>query len=273
MKKSGSVRIITPLLFVLIGFALFKWALAGDLNPLSGPSDAGSAMYTLDDIYNRLSDNTIGTKRSGGFEEPTAAPGATGHTLDELYNLAIPTQVPITGQTTSAFTGDDGDLQTGVAVPVDRFTDNGDGTVTDHLTGLIWLQDANANGADTWTNSLTYANTLADDGTNLTDGSSAGDWRLPNIKELQSLIDYGKRNPALPTGHPFTNVRSPLYYVECTFSCTVTNGKGYWTGTMQSGSGGEKVWSVNMYYGQPALVAASTSAGVNYYLWPVRGGH
>lgn len=33
-------------------------------------------------------------------------------------------------------------------------------------------------------------------------------WRLPNVRELQSLIDYGEYNPALPTGHPFTGVAS-----------------------------------------------------------------
>ena len=47
--------------------------------------------------------------------------------------------VPATGQTDSVAAGDDGDLQKGVPWPDPRFTDNGDGTVTDHLTGLIWL--------------------------------------------------------------------------------------------------------------------------------------
>ena len=40
-----------------------------------------------------------------------------------------------------AGTGQDGDLQMGRASPDPRFTDNGDGTVTDNLTGLIWLQE------------------------------------------------------------------------------------------------------------------------------------
>ncbi len=37
----------------------------------------------------------------------------------------------------------------------------------------------------------------------LSDGSSAGDWRLPTMKELCTLIDYSKRDPALPNGHMF----------------------------------------------------------------------
>lgn len=269
MKKNGKKRIAPILLMVLIGFALFKWAVAGSLNPVSGPSDSGSAMYTLDDIYNRLEGNITGAKRTGAFEEPAEAPGATGHTLDEIYNLAIPTRVPVTGQSTSYATGDDGDLETGVPVPVDRFTDNGDGTVKDNLTGLVWLQNANIGNPQTWNNSLTWVNTLADDGVILMDGSSAGDWRLPNIKEMLSLIDYGRKDPALPTGHPFTEVQSPLYYVECATSCTVTEGQGYWTGTSEMGNGGVKIWGVNMHYGQSVLVSSTT--GAHYYSWPVRG--
>jgi len=69
--------------------------------------------------------------------------------------------LPATGQTgcwdssggsiTCADTGQDGDIQAGVALPDPRFTDNGDGTVTDNLTGLIWLINANCFGEQTWT--------------------------------------------------------------------------------------------------------------------------
>jgi hypothetical protein len=61
-----------------------------------------------------------------------------------------PAPVPKTWQTTSYGTGDDGDLRKGVAWPDPRWTDNGDGTVTDHLTGLIWLivMDYHLHGAD-----------------------------------------------------------------------------------------------------------------------------
>ena len=51
--------------------------------------------------------------------------------------------VPKTGQTTSYDTGDDGEYQKGFEWPVPRFTDNENGTVTDNLTGLIWLKNAN----------------------------------------------------------------------------------------------------------------------------------
>jgi hypothetical protein len=98
--------------------------------------------------------------------------------------------VPKTGQTTSYATGDDGDLKKGVAWPTPRFTDNNNGTVTDNLTGLIWMKNANAFGMRTWAQALSDANGLHDDGINdLKDGSQAGDWRLPNRKELESLVD------------------------------------------------------------------------------------
>ena len=64
-----------------------------------------------------------------------------------------PAPVPKTGQTTSYTTGDDGDLEMGVPWPSPRFTDKGDGTVTDNLTGLIWLKDANCFGGRTWISS------------------------------------------------------------------------------------------------------------------------
>ena len=55
----------------------------------------------------------------------------------------FPGQVMKTGQTTSYATGDDGDLEAGVAWPIPRFKDNNDGTILDTLTGLIWLKNAN----------------------------------------------------------------------------------------------------------------------------------
>jgi len=56
-----------------------------------------------------------------------------------------PAAVSETGQTASYYSGDDGEIQAGVAWPSPRFTDHGD-TVTDELTGLIWLKDTNCYG-------------------------------------------------------------------------------------------------------------------------------
>lgn len=60
---------------------------AGSLTPPAGPAAAGSAMYTIGDVYQRLSSGAAGTKRTGTFVEPTDL-GATMHTLDEVMALA-----------------------------------------------------------------------------------------------------------------------------------------------------------------------------------------
>jgi hypothetical protein len=137
-----------------------------------------------------------------------------------------PAPVEKTGQTTCydtygnviacAGTGQDGDLQKGVAWPDPRFTDNDDGTVTDNLTGLIWLKNANCFGQEGWGGALSDCNTLASGSCGLSDGSSSGDWRLPNVKELLSLHDLSEENPGLPSGHPFVIVQSTQFWSSTT---------------------------------------------------------
>ena len=95
---------------------------------------------------------------------------------------------------------------------IPRFTDNGNGTVTDNLTGLIWLKNANCNGRKMWADALTHCNRLADGQCGLTDGSQAGDWRLPDIKELVGLIDLTNYGFALPSGHPFSGLHFRYYW-------------------------------------------------------------
>jgi hypothetical protein len=151
-------------------------------------------------------------------------------------------KLPQTGQNTSYSSGDDGALQKGVSWPSPRFTDNGDGTVTDNLTGLMWAQDANMAGAKTWSNAISYCNDLTHAG--------YSDWRLPNRKELRSLLDYSKYGPVLPQGHPFTNVQS--YYWSSTTEASYT----------------DCAWYVGMYDGHVYRDYKSH----NYYVWPVRFG-
>jgi hypothetical protein len=118
-------------------------------------------------------------------------------------------------------------LKKGVAWPTPRFTDNNNGTVTDNLTKLIWTKNANAIGERTWSQAVSEANNLKSGDAGLTDGSKAGDWRLPNVRELQSLVDYSKFDPPLPAGHPFiiqpgnfwssttyANITTLAYYVR-----------------------------------------------------------
>jgi len=168
--------------------------------------------------------------------------------------------LPQTGQTTSYATGDDGDLQKGVTLPTPRFTDNGDGTVTDNLTGLIWLKNANCFGRKNWTTALSYANNLSSGTCGLTDGSSPGDWHLPNQVELTSLINRGYSNPAL------SNVAGTGQWSESdAFSGVQT--KYYWSSTTH---GGDTTFalSVNLYYGYINIYEKTYI----YNVLPVRSG-
>jgi hypothetical protein len=239
-------------LFFVAFFFIPMAAMAGDLDSPAAPTDPASAMYTMQDVYNRIDDGTEGTKRGGTFTEPGKGPTSTGKTLDDLYNLASErSRVAQTGQTTFYKTGDDGDLQKGVVWPNPRFTVNtgsGAGTVTDNLTGFMWAKDANAAGLKTWDGALTYCNDLILGGYN--------DWRLPNIKELLSLIDFGKNAPALPGGHPFDNVQAHLLSF-------------YGSSTTNHGNSAH-AWHVYMHSGNVDSIGKGPIPIL--HVWPVRGG-
>ena len=143
-----------------------------------------------------------------------------------------PAPVPKTGQTKFHAIGDDGALERGVIWPNQRFTDNGNGTVTDNLTGLIWLKNANCFGERTWQQAIDDCNNLSAGWCGLLDGSSSGDWRLPNVRELHSIIDYGKFDPALPSEHLFTNVQSTYYWSSTTHP---SSPHGAWAITLEDG--------------------------------------
>src|SRR5207244_12730698 len=98
---------------------------------------------------------------------------------------------------TSAVTCPDA-VHDGLPILDPRFTDNGDGTVKDNLTGLIWLKNANCFGFQTWTDALNASNTLASGACGLTDGSMAADWRLPNVMGLARLSTFVQCSPRMP---------------------------------------------------------------------------
>jgi hypothetical protein len=86
--------------------------------------------------------------------------------------------------------------------------DNGNGTVTDEATGLMWQKGEAAAGAMTWNESLAYCEDL----------SLAGhdDWRLPNINELQSIVDYNAFEPSIDTTF-FPEAVAEIYWSSTTF--------------------------------------------------------
>lgn len=118
--------------------------------------------------------------------------------------------------------GQDGDIQAGAPFPNPRFTDNKDGTVTDNLTNLVWLKNGNPFGFRVWEQALSLCNSLASGQAGLSDGSQKGDWRLPNVREIESLVDYNQVGPCLPAGHPFDNVRPSSYWTSTSVTAAPT---------------------------------------------------
>jgi len=187
--------------------------------------------------------------------------------------MSYPSLVPKTGQFSVYVTGDDGNLRAGEAQPTPRFTDNGNGTVTDNFNGLIWLKKANCVGVlRDWTTALSDITQLNTDGTmngnNCGDTSNTGssnrtDWRLPNIKEFQSLLDYGYNSPALSNsagtrwmavdGDPFLSVKNAYYWSSTTYNFGTTS-----------------AWRVHFGYCLIDPTAKNTVAGG--HVWAVRGG-
>lgn len=105
------------------------------------------------------------------------------------------------------------------------FRDNGDGTISDEATGLMWMQDDSGRGMD-WPDALAYAESM--------EYAGYADWRLPSAKELQSIVDYTRSPDA--TGSAAID---PLF--ECT---PITNEAGqrdyaqYWSSTTHIGMQG-----------------------------------
>jgi hypothetical protein len=102
-------------------------------------------------------------------------------------------QLPSTGMYVVFSPGDDGSVQSGKMAPYPRFIDNGNGTVSDLLTGLTWLKQASCIQGD-WPTSVAAVNTLANGQCGLTDGSTAGSWHMPNRSEMESLQDRMQSN-------------------------------------------------------------------------------
>ena len=142
-------------------------------------------------------------------------------------------------------------------IPASRFIDNKDGTVTDSLTKLIWLKNLNCFGMLDWRGASLAAKGLkeGDCGPNpalvLSDGSSAGDWRLPTMIELCTMIDFSRRDPALTKSHMFLHVPSGYHWSATTLE--------YHSGM---------AWIVYFESGTTCYEDIKNRAG---HIWPVRG--
>ena len=340
---------------------------AGPLIPPGPPGEPASAMYSLQDICNRLEEGTAGIKKS--FFGPSSGPGSTNCTLNEMMNKAPiieqnngaqPTDVIkgkkywglssnnwgqqtgtfIAVDTTSgdAITSDlkvgkkawvDGieiigsstavetksgdaiasDLQSGKKAWVDgieiigtstavdtssdpnlipsniregvtlfgvvgtfnpstspevaansgaRYVDNGDGTVTDTRSNLLWLKNSNCFDEQTWDDAMQIAANLANGQCGLSDASTAGTWRLPTKIEWQLMIDDRYTNPVISNaagtgkwteGDAFTGVVSDWYWDSTAYDTNYA-------------------WNVHLNDG---YVNFGNKRYANY-VWPVRDG-
>lgn len=100
----------------------------------------------------------------------------------------------------------------GTPWPKPRFFLESDVIVRDALTGLFWSRDANPLVFPiTWGEALAEINAL-----NSQNWLGRNDWRLPNRRELRSLVNHGARKPALPGEHPFNNVFLGWYWSATT---------------------------------------------------------
>ena len=122
-----------------------------------------------------------------------------------------------------------------------RFVDNGDGTVTDLLTSLMWLKQPKTIAVD-YEKAVEFCRTL--------DFKGYTGWRLPTLGEWKQLVDKKQRNPALPPKHPFENVLTHI---------------GYWSKSKHK-FGPQYVYQMNLWYGKAGHIKKEE----NSVVWPVR---
>ena len=156
-------------------------------------------------------------------------------------------------------TEQDGEYQAGVAWPSPRLTDNGDGTITDNLTGLVFLANLSCLGRTTWYEAVQR---IQDFNAGLLTCSgytnTHTDWRIPNVNELFSIIDHGNFSPALPDATAPNFPFYPLYNAYGT----------YWTSTTRNYPNTGSVYTVGLDTG--GVSSGNMEVWTNW-IWAVRG--
>jgi len=177
----------------------------------SNEQELSHAIFWSSDKYTGVMGNISANGETPGAELAFGVNFGTGHIKSYSISVGPKHQVRCVR----------GNLSYGVNL----FRNNNDGTISDLATGLMWQKNDNGSGMD-WEHALAYAQTQ-----NSTNYLGHNDWRLPNAKELQSLVDY--------TRSPYaTNTANIGPAINVLFSCTgILNDGGkadypyYWTST------------------------------------------
>jgi hypothetical protein len=136
--------------------------------------------------------------------------------------------------------GADGELQAGASWPEPRFQKLEEGFL-DGLTGLVWHEQASLGGEEVeWSEALKRVAELRQ--------RTGQAWHLPNINELESLVDASRFSPALTANHPFREVQEV-----------------YWSSTS---SGFEPDWAFGLYMFKGAVGVGRKDA--RFAVWSVK---
>lgn len=147
--------------------------------------------------------------------------------------------IPCTG------TGQDGEALSQLTLRKNRFTETEE-IIYDNTTELFWLRNANVSlDPVDWNSAITLIEKI-----NCEKKYGYDDWRIPNIIELESLVDLSQHSPALPLSHLFTDLQD--FYWSSTTSAYESN----------------YAW---VLYVRDGMIGVGYKTLPEFYLWPVRG--
>lgn len=223
-----------------------------DSNPATNGGNAGTPGEVTDteDFIKALNDATFGGRSDWRMptrkelrsivnygDDPAINATYFPDTVDNYYYWSSTTDAGNSGNAWRIYLGPGSDgssrksisycaraVRGGQPGALERLVDNGDGTVTDTSTGLMW-QQATASDTQTWANAISYCEN--------SELSGFSDWRLPTIKEIDSIADLNRANPAINIDF-FPETQSSYYVSSTTWVPTTSNA---WNYVFDSGRG------------------------------------